>query len=256
MAFLLVAPLWAALVLRTNIFLALAPLFASHLCFCYATFAPQCEWWGAIVSSFHTSQREVWITIDDGPSPAHTPKILEILERYDARATFFVIGQRAEENPALLAEIARRGHELANHTFAHRSSIFWCSSSNRVAAEIDGCARVLQNGAAKPSALFRAPAGIKNPFVHTALARRQMLLIGWTVRGLDTVLRNASAVAERILKNVRPGAIILLHEGHGTERDPDFNPRCLELTLRGLSERGYRFVIPQLDQLSETARST
>jgi peptidoglycan-N-acetylglucosamine deacetylase len=256
LTFLALAPVWAVLLFRTNIFVAIVPLFLSHLLFCYATLAPQCEWWGPIASSFSTSRREVWITIDDGPSPAHTPKILEILERHGARATFFVIGKRTQEYPDLVEEIVRRGHELANHTFAHRSSTFWCSSSGRVAAEIDRCAQVLENSVAKSSALFRAPAGIKNPFVHPALARRKMFLVGWTVRGLDTVLRDASNVAARIFKNVRPGAIILLHEGHRIERDPDFNLRCLELTLRGLTERGYRFVIPQLSHANAGTRST
>ena len=256
LAFLVAAPVWAVLLFRTNIFVALVPLFLSHLLFCYATLAPQCEWWGPVVSSFSTSRREVWITIDDGPSPTHTPKILEILERYDARATFFVIGKRAQEYPDLVEDIVRRGHELANHTFAHRSSTFWCSSPGRVAAEINRCAEGLEKSIAKSSVLFRAPAGTKNPFVHPALARRKMLLVGWTVRGLDTVLGDASAVAERIFKNVRPGAIILLHEGHRIERDPEFNPRCLELTLRGLAERGYRFVIPELSHANASARST
>ena len=92
--------------------------------------------------------------------------------------------------------------------------------------------------------------------MHPALARRKMLLIGWTVRGLDTVLKEASDVAARIFKNVRPGAIILLHEGHRIERDPEFHLRCLELTLRGLAERGYRFVIPQLSASKASAGST
>lgn len=256
LAFLVATPAWTVLLFRTNIFVALVPLFLSHLLFCYATFAPQCQWWGPIISSFHTSQREVWITIDDGPSPTHTPRILEILERYDARATFFVIGKRAQDCPELVEEILRRGHELANHTFAHRSSTFWCSPPSRVAEEVNRCADVLEKRIAKSSGFFRAPAGIRNPFVHPALARRKMLLVGWTVRGLDTVLQEASDVAARIFRNVRPGAIILLHEGHRIGRDPEFHPRCLELTLRGLAERGYRFVIPQLSDSEASARST
>ena len=182
--------------------------------------------------------------------------MLEILERYEARATFFVIGKRAQEFPGLMREIVRRGHEVANHTFAHRSSTFWCSSRRRVASEINRCAEVLEECIGNSSALFRAPAGIKNAFVHPVLAPRKMLLIGWTVRGLDTVLRDPSDVAARIFKNVQPGAIILLHEAHRIESDPDFHPRCLELTLSGLSERGYRFVIPQLSGADTAERST
>ena len=90
---------------------------------------------------------------------------------------------------------------------------------------------------------------MKNPFVHPALVRRGMALIGWTVRGLDTVKRDAESVAARIEKGRSPGAIILLHEGHRVRQDPEFHPRCLELTLERLAARGYRFVIPRPEQL-------
>lgn len=86
-------------------------------------------------------------------------------------------------------------------------------------------------------------------FVHPALMRRGLTLIGWTVRGLDTVRREPELAAERILRRAKPGAIILLHEGHRISKDPEFGPRCLELTLAGLAERGYRCVIPDLETL-------
>ena len=96
---------------------------------------------------------------------------------------------------------------------------------------------------------FRAPAGMKNFFVHPALARRNLRLIGWTVRGLDTVSNDPDAVAARIMRKVKPGAILLLHEGHRTETDPDFHPRCLELTLTALTKANYRCVLPRPEQL-------
>jgi hypothetical protein len=90
---------------------------------------------------------------------------------------------------------------------------------------------------------------LKNLFVHPELERRGLALIGWTVRGLDTVLNSADRVATRILRETKPGAIILLHEAHRVEKNPEFNPLCLELTLNGLAERGYRCVIPAPEQL-------
>jgi hypothetical protein len=115
----------------------------------------------------------------------------------------------------------------------------------RIGKELDGCN--------VDSDFFRAPAGLKNWFVHPALRQRGMQLIGWSVRGLDTVVRSADAVADRICRRLQPGSIILLHEGHHLESDPDFHPRCLEATLRGLTKKGYRCVIPAPEVLRTPA---
>jgi peptidoglycan-N-acetylglucosamine deacetylase len=238
----------------TNLYLALAPLFLSHLLLLYATLVANCQWWGPVVTRFETTEQEVWLTIDDGPSPAHTTKMLDALEQFDARATFFVVGEKAEKFPHLITEILARGHALANHTHTHPSGTFWCLGPTRIRSEIDRCAETLRTTRERPANFFRAPAGMKNPFVHSALARHAMTLVGWTVRGLDTVRRNPQRVAARIEKAARPGAIILLHEGQRTARNPDFNPRCLKLTLQRLSDRGYRFVIPRPEQLRAEAR--
>ena len=243
------APLLSLALIGTNLYLALAPLFFSHLLVLFATLVPNCQWWGPVMTSFETAEREVWITIDDGPSPAHTMRMLDILEQFDARATFFVVGERAEKHPHLITEILARGHALANHTQTHPSGTFWCAGPRKIRREIDRCAETLRTTPERPARLFRAPAGMKNFFVHPALRRRGMMLIGWTVRGLDTVRRDPMRVAERIEKGARPGAIILLHEGQRTEKDPEFNPRCLELTLQRLAAREYRFVIPHPELL-------
>jgi peptidoglycan/xylan/chitin deacetylase (PgdA/CDA1 family) len=245
LGFAIVAPFFLVLYFKTNPLLALGALFLSHVLILVPTLVANCQWWGVVVTSFETSRREIWLTIDDGPDPIHTPRMIELLQRFDGKATFFVIGKRlakfATEGEALRAA----GHEIANHTFSHPSGSFWSFPPSRIAAEIDQCP--------VPSRLFRSPAGLKNFFVHPALARRNMLLIGWTVRGLDTVSDDPAAVAARILRTVRPGAIVLLHEGHRTERDPEFHPRCLELTLSMLAQEGYRCVLPAPEQLRPRA---
>ncbi|HMG04638.1 MAG TPA: polysaccharide deacetylase family protein [Chthoniobacterales bacterium] len=249
LGFAFVAPLLGLYLSRTNLALALAPIFISHLLLLYATLVANCQWWGPVLRSFATTEPEVWITIDDGPSVAHTGKMLDLLERFDARATFFVIGTQAEKYPHLITEILSRGHEIANHTYTHPSGSFWSAGPVRISAEIDLCDEWLRTGLDRPARLFRAPAGLKNLFVHPELSRRGLALVGWTVRGLDTVRRDPALVAEKILRKIKPGSIILLHEGHRTEKDPDFNPQCLELTLSGMAERGYRCVIPKPEQL-------
>lgn len=245
----LVAPLVSVALLKDGIVAALAPLFVSHMLLLYATLVPNAQWWGPVITSFHTSAREVWITIDDGPSPADTLKLLDVLKHFDARATFFVIGAQAERHPHLITEILAHGHTLANHTYSHPSRRFWCAGPRKVAREIDRCAETLRITPERAALFFRTPAGLTNVFVHPALARRGLKLIGWTVRGLDTLLRDPVRVAARIESRVRAGAIILLHEGHRGAKDPEFHARCLELTLQRLSARGYRFVIPAAEQL-------
>jgi peptidoglycan-N-acetylglucosamine deacetylase len=253
LGFAFLAPFLAVYLSRINLVLALAPIFISHMLLLYATLVANCQWWGPVVRSFETKDAEVWLTIDDGPSPVHTPKILDLLDRFNARATFFLVGVNAESYPHLVTEILTRGHEIANHTYTHPSGSFWFAGPMRIAAEIDLCAELLRSAPDRPERFFRAPAGLKNLFVHPELSRRGLALIGWTTRGLDTVRRDPELVAGKILESVRAGAIILLHEGHRVEKDPEFNPRCLELTLAGLAERGYSCVIPLPEQLSVRA---
>jgi peptidoglycan/xylan/chitin deacetylase (PgdA/CDA1 family) len=245
LGFALSATIFFLVVVVFHPLLALSVLLFSHLLILFPTLVANCQWWGPVITDFETTRREVWLTIDDGPDPLHTPRMLEILQRFEARATFFVIGQRAAEFPAEMEAIRAAGHEIANHTDSHPSGTFWCLSPSRIAAEIDRCGI--------DSRYFRAPAGMKNCFVHPALERRKMQLIGWTVRGLDTVSHDPEAVAARIIRQVKPGAIILLHEGHRIATDPDFHPRCLKQTLAALTKANYRCVLPRPEQLRPRA---
>jgi len=241
LGFAFLAALFFVVMVAFHPWIALGVLFLSHLLVLAPTLIANCQWWGPVITRFETSRAEVWLTIDDGPDPIHTPRTLEILRRFEARATFFVIGERAAKFPAELQAIRTAGHEIANHTASHPGGTFWCAAPSRIAREIDQ--------AGVTSHYFRAPAGLKNFFVQPALKQRGMVLVGWTVRGLDTVSRDVEAVAARILRRVQPGAIILLHEGRRTETDPDFHPRCLERTLDGLRKENYRCILPKPEQL-------
>jgi peptidoglycan/xylan/chitin deacetylase (PgdA/CDA1 family) len=253
LAFVFVAPFLGFFLVRVNLAAALAPIFLSHALLLYGTLVPNCQWLGPVTRSFETNEPVVWLTIDDGPSPAHTVALLDLLDRFEAQATFFVIGKKAEQYPHLVTEILTRGHQIANHTYSHPSGSFWIAGPSRIAGEISRCAELLRSTPERPARFFRAPAGLKNIFVHPELDRRGLELIGWTVRGLDTIRRDPAKVAERILRNLKPGAIVLLHEDHRTEKDPQFNLRCLELTLTRLTEKGYRCVLPRPEQLRPCA---
>ncbi len=214
----------------------------SHALLLYSVLRPNVQWLGHVVTHFDTSRKEVWLTIDDGPTE-DTPAVLDLFDRHGVKATFFVKGELAEQYPEVAQEILRRGHSLANHSHTHPSGSFWCSPPGRVAHEIDGCNRAITSIAGRPPLWFRAPVGMKNPAVHPTLARRGMRLIGWTARGFDAVRSDPREILARILPHLRPGAIIVLHQGR------DHSVRVLEHVIVALKERGYAFVIPDDAQL-------
>ena len=193
LGFALIAPIFTVLFYRTNALIALGVLFLSHILLLYPTLVPNSQWWGTVITSFKTSRPQVWITIDDGPDAFHTSKVLDILDRFRARATFFVIGKRITEIPELARDIALRGHQIANHTFSHPSGSFWVFLPSAIEREIDQCSSEIMRSTQTIAKYFRTPAGLKNFFVHPIGARRDLQLVGWTVRGLDTVRRSPEA---------------------------------------------------------------
>jgi peptidoglycan/xylan/chitin deacetylase (PgdA/CDA1 family) len=243
------APLAAILLWRASPLLALALLMASHALVLYPTLRATSQWLGPVATSFSTDRREVWLTIDDGPS-TETPRVLDLLERFGARATFFIVGRHAEEHPAALAEIARRGHTIGNHSQTHPSGTFWALGPRRISEEIDRCSRTIQSLGAAPPRWFRPPVGMKNPFVHPAARRFGLPVVAWTARGFDAVARDRDKALERLLRDVRPGAIILAHEGRA------MNTALLEKLLTRLQSDGYSAVIPRDDQLVSGRRNT
>lgn len=241
-------PLAAPFVWPWSPALAVGLPFVAHAFLAHAVFRPGCAWLGPVVTGFDAGgRREVWLTVDDGPDPADNPRMLDLLDRHGAKATFFLVGQRARRHPELVAAIRERGHGVANHTESHARAWFWGLGPRRVAWEVDRCREALgetDDGGCRQ--LFRPPVGMQNPFLAPALARRGMRLIGWSARGLDGVNGHDPArTAARVLAGLRPGAIVLLHEGFRGPRGEQINVRGLELVLAGLAERGYAAVVPK-----------
>ncbi len=214
----------------------------------YPTLSPNSQWWGPVVTRFDSADEpEVWLTIDDGPDPEDTPKILDLLDQHEAKATFFVKGKLAEQNPELLRQVVARGHQIANHSHTHPSGTWWCSPPARIAREIDLASRAIQNAIDETPRRFRAPVGMKNWWVHPRLRARGMRLIGWSSRGWDTVARTPLLAAARVMHDATPGAIILVHEGKAVSKHQGFE--VLEQLLPRLTQAGYRCVIPSDEQL-------
>jgi peptidoglycan/xylan/chitin deacetylase (PgdA/CDA1 family) len=188
------------------------------------------------------SRREVAITIDDGPDPEVTPAVLDILDRYAAKATFFCPGAEAERHPELCREIRDRGHELANHTLRH-SWFFALHGPARIAREIDGAQATLDAVAGVQPRFFRPTAGLRNVFLYPALARRGLLLTTWTRRGLDTLDGNPSVVLARLTRNLAAGDILLLHDGNAA-RTAAGVPVILEVLPQLLETLRRRQLVP------------
>jgi peptidoglycan/xylan/chitin deacetylase (PgdA/CDA1 family) len=212
----------------------------------YHVFAPGAQGLGCMHRRFSTSRREVWLTVDDGPDPQDTPQILALLAARGARATFFVIGERAGRHPELIGEITGAGHEVAHHTHTHPLAMFWCASPARVAQELDAALEVLRAAGVRP-ARFRPPAGIRNLWLAAALKSRGLTGIGWSSRGLERWSGDAAAVAARVLRGVGPGSILMLHEGPAVPAT--IRVDAIRVTLERLHARGYQCVVPGSEQL-------
>ena len=180
---------------------------------------------------------EIAITIDDGPDPDGTSRVLEVLDRHGAKATFFCIGERARRHPALCGQIIGAGHTIENHSQHHHHN-FSLLGPRGLMREIGTGQRTLTEITGRVPRFFRAPAGLRNPFLDPVLARLDLTLASWTRRGFDTRTRDADAVSARLLHGLAGGDILLLHDGHaarGAGDRPvilDALPRVLEAVRR------------------------
>jgi peptidoglycan-N-acetylglucosamine deacetylase len=183
----------------------------------------------------------VAITIDDGPDPEVTPQVLAQLAQYRALATFFCVGERVERYPGLAREIVDRGHSIENHSQRHRHD-FSLLGPKGMSAEISRAQDSILRFTGSTPLFFRAPAGLRNPFLDPILARLQLRLASWTRRGFDTVQRNAEAVYRRLAVPLHGGDILLLHDGNAA-RARSGRPVIVEVLPRlldALAERKLR----------------
>jgi len=241
---LLIKTLSIPLFLRGHILSGLIVYFGPDPWLLYQILVPSGSGFGATYSRFRTVEKQVWLTIDDGPDPVTTPAILDLLDLHHAQATFFVIGAYVDAHPTLAAEIVRRGHELGNHTHNHVPYRLWRLWPRATAAEVDGCQEAIVRAVGFAPVRFRAPVGVKNVFLHALLGRRAIDFIAWSARGFDCILKPDTAV-KRIAKDIRPGAIILVHEGKNDLGRVAVIGRVLEQ----LSAEGYRAIVPSREML-------
>lgn len=213
---------WAALLLAAAVVAlvwwqfgagwGLAALLLAPGLFVLPVFLPNNAFYAPVLSRWDGAGQRVWLTIDDGPS-ADTPALLALLARHRARATFFLVGERAAARPELVRAIVAAGHSVGNHSHSHPQAWWWALGPGALAWQIGQCQQQLAAITGSAPRWYRSVVGHTNPFVAAVLRRHGLCRVGWSARGYDGVAADVPTVLARITPQLAPGAIVLLHEG-------------------------------------------
>jgi peptidoglycan-N-acetylglucosamine deacetylase len=181
----------------------------------------------------------VALTFDDGPDPVDTPKLLDLLRGKGVKATFFVVGKRADQYPEIVHRAWAEGHLIANHTWSHYS-LFCFLTPRRLRAEIERGTESVRRSCGFRPRFFRSPVGLRHPLLAPYLEDAGLEYVSWTIRTRDTLTSNSGVLARRILK-AASGDIILLHDHlpGGTDAMLEVLPRVID----ELRARGFQFVL-------------
>ncbi len=201
---------------------------------------PDAGWFGFGFGHAPRSSNEVALTFDDGLNGDTTREIAAILEAHGVRGTFFVVADSLAAQAPLARELRERGHLLANHSLTHP----YPSMTDVRYDEVQRAQATFQQTIGACPRLFRPPYGIRTPFMSAAVHRAGMTMIGWDVSGHDWTAQDPAALVARVMDEVRPGSIILLHDGAEgrTEIDRSSTVRALPAIIDGLNTRGFKLV--------------
>ena len=225
-------PLWIAL-LALALYMGIAAL---------GVFKPQLRMYADLVWHGPTDRAEVALTFDDGPEPAHTRRILSILERAGLKATFFVIGRKVEQHPELAAEIVKRGHAIGLHGHSH-DRFLALRTPARIIEDLQAAQSAVARATGETPTLFRPPVGITSPRIDEAVRKLGLTMVAWSVRGYDGVKgARPDQVAARIARKVRPGSIVLMHDALEREEAEPASVLALQRVLDAIQEKGLRVV--------------
>ena len=192
---------------------------------------------GEVVWEIKTTEKIVAITFDDGPDPDYTPRVLELLAKYDAKATFFIIGQNAEKNPELVLRQYEEGHELANHTFTHP----WTSSVQTLDKELKQTNEIIFSITGFRPTLFRPVGGqYTDNMISTAVKNGfKVVMWSWHQDTEDWANPGVQKIVDTVLTGTKPGNVILFHDSGGDRRQ---TLEALDKILPELKKQGYQFV--------------
>ena len=197
---------------------------------------------GAALGRLPTHEKVVALTFDDGPNPDATPKILDTLKKENVKATFFILGSHAERWPEIVLRIAHEGHQIGNHGYFHRKHHF--KGPFYVSRDIQLGLRAIRRAGAPAPRFFRAPHGFRAPWTTFIASEAGERTVGWSLGVWDSDLPGVQQIFKKTVDGVRPGSIILLHDGDGYNPDGDRmqTAEALPKIIDELRRRGYRFV--------------
>jgi peptidoglycan/xylan/chitin deacetylase (PgdA/CDA1 family) len=213
----------------------------------YQSMAPTGQWYGRTFSSLPTGTKQLALTYDDGPNDPHTRHLLEVLARHNVYATFFLIGRYVQQFPDIVREVVKAGHAVGNHTFTHPLLIF--KSEEEIRRELSDCRAALQDAIGYHSNLFRPPFGGRRPTVLRIARELDLASVMWNVTGYDWSAPPAAVIEHKVVKQIRGGDVILLHDGGHRQMSADRSQTVIatdRLIARYKSE-GYEFrTVPEM----------
>ncbi len=183
-------------------------------------------------------EKVVALTYDDGPYPPYTNQLLDILDRYQVKATFFEIGRNIEKHPEIVPMIIARGNELGNHSYSHKDMMF--KPREYLLSEIEKTDKLLQElGVKQDSISFRPPWGRRFVVLSYLLSQMHKKLIMWDVDSQDyEKTHTAQEIANQVINNVRSGSIVVMHDGGG---DRSKTVAATDIIVKTLQSKGYAF---------------
>jgi peptidoglycan/xylan/chitin deacetylase (PgdA/CDA1 family) len=213
----------------------------------YQSMAPTGQWYGRTFIGREAGSKQIALTYDDGPNDPHTLRLLEVLAKHAARATFFLIGQFVEKRPDIVREIVQAGHALGNHTFTHPRLIFTSAAGTR--NELQRCQDAIAGATGHTPKLFRPPFGGRRPDTLRMVRQLGLRTIMWTITGFDWSAPPAERIVRRVSGRIRGGDVVLLHDGSHLAMGGDREQTVLasDALLARWKADGFEFVtIPEM----------
>ena len=204
-------------------------------------YAPNSRVFGDVIGRGPRSSRTLYLTFDDGPNPTATASVLETLARERVAAGFFLVGEHVRRYPELARQVAAAAHEVGNHTQHHVK--LHLLGPRRIRRELEDAHGAISAAVGRSPRAFRAPHGYRNPFVTTAARRLGYHVVGWTFGVWDSDRPGAEEIRRRVRVKLRPGAIVLLHDGDGYDPAGDRSQTAAALpgVIRDARDAGYSF---------------
>jgi peptidoglycan-N-acetylglucosamine deacetylase len=214
----------------------------------YQTMSPTGQWYGRTFAGGERGRKQIYLTYDDGPNDPHTLKLLEVLAKYSVQATFFMVGRYVRERPDIARAVAQAGHVIGNHTFSHPLLIFKSAAQTRT--QLADCRQALQDAIGEHSNLFRPPFGGRRPATLRIARELALRTVMWNVTGYDWDAPPAAVIEQKIVRQMRGGDVILLHDGGYRAMGADRGQTVIatENLIRRYRDQGYEFVTPREDE--------